>query len=238
MITISNELMQNLNKEIPILRAQIQAVYAELDKKFGLRGAKVPITFGFDTDTLGSYSAASPDQKEHFHFSLLFIGYSVKNPLRKEERTDLFKHEYAHYMVQNMPVPKQYLWQSGVHGSAWKYCCSLIGAAPTPFYKSGEAKQEHNYEKVLKSPVSDKMAPLKDLYRREQEARQKANSVVCYQVGDTVNHPSFGSGQIESIEPVPGSVRLHIRFGEDVKKIDQKWLLKSQYKKPQKSCRT
>ena len=44
-----------LEKETPILIAQIRALYRELDKKLHLQGAKVPITFGFDTDSLGSY---------------------------------------------------------------------------------------------------------------------------------------------------------------------------------------
>ena len=84
-----------LEKETPILIAQIRALYRELDKKFHLQGAKVPITFGFDTDSLGSYNQNGHGQKEHFHFSLFFIGYAVKNPLSKEDRMDLYKHEYA-----------------------------------------------------------------------------------------------------------------------------------------------
>ena len=94
-------LRQRLQKEIPILRALIQNLYEELDRKLHLNGAKVPITFGYDTDTLGSYTRRSAHEKEHFHFSLLFIAYGVKNPLSKEDRIDLFKHEYAHYMQYN-----------------------------------------------------------------------------------------------------------------------------------------
>ena len=44
-------LRQRLQKEIPILRALIQNVYEELDRKLHLNGAKVPVTFGYDTDT-------------------------------------------------------------------------------------------------------------------------------------------------------------------------------------------
>lgn len=101
-------LRQRLQKEIPILRALIQNLYEELDRKLHLNGAKVPITFGYDTDTLGSYTRRSAHEKEHFHFSLLFIAYGVKNPLSKEDRIDLFKHEYAHYMQYNMQIPEKY----------------------------------------------------------------------------------------------------------------------------------
>ena len=38
-------LRQRLQKEIPILRALIQNLYEELDRKLHLNGAKVPITF-------------------------------------------------------------------------------------------------------------------------------------------------------------------------------------------------
>ena len=34
-----------------------------------------------------------------------------------------------------------------------------------------------------------------------------------------------------NIEPLEGSVRLHIRFGEEMKKIDQKWLVRTRYQK-------
>lgn len=223
------ELLQQLQKEIPIITAHIRAVYAELDKKFRLNSANIPITFGFDKDLLGSYTQAGNGKKEHFHFSLYFVGYSVEHPLTKEDRLDLYKHEYAHYMQYNYEIPKEYEWQPGIHGSAWKYCCSLVGAAPTPYYKAGEALMEHNYEKALKNPIHDKTIPMRDTYRREKKYQNDKNSIVQYEVGETVDHPKFGPGTIEKIEQLAGSVRLHIRFGEDVKVIDQKWLLKTKY---------
>ena len=51
-----------LEKETPILIAQIRALYRELDKKFHLQRAKVPITFGFETDSLESYNQNGPLQ--------------------------------------------------------------------------------------------------------------------------------------------------------------------------------
>lgn len=223
------ELLQQLQKEIPIITAHIRAVYAELDKKFRLNSANIPITFGFDKDLLGSYTQAGNGKKEHFYFSLYFVGYSVEHPLTKEDRLDLYKHEYAHYMQYNYEIPKEYEWQPGIHGSAWKYCCSLVGAAPTPYYKAGEALMEHNYEKALKNPIHDKTIPIRDTYRREKKYQNDKNRIVQYEVGETVDHPKFGPGTIEKIEQLAGSVRLHIRFGEDVKVIDQKWLLKTKY---------
>ena len=102
------DLKQMLQKEIPIIEANIRALYKELDKKYHLSGAEIPITFGFDKDVLGSYTQEGVGEEEHFHFSLLFVGYAVKNPLKKEDRLDLYKNEYAHYMAQNMEIPKEY----------------------------------------------------------------------------------------------------------------------------------
>ena len=226
---ITPELMRRLQKDIPILTAQIRALYTELDKKFHLRGAKVPITFGYDTDLLGSYTQSGIDSEEHFHFSLLFAGYGVEKPLSKEDRLDLYKHEYAHYMRVNMKIPKEYEWQPGVHGSAWKYCCSLIGAVPTPYYKAGEALMPQKYDKVLKNPIHDKSIPLRDQYRREQEYQKQKNRKIQYQIGETVKHLKFGDGIIQDMTQTDSSVKLHILFGEEVKIIDQKWLLKTKY---------
>ena len=68
-------LRQRLQKENPILTALIQNLYKELDRKFHLNGAKVPVTFGFETDSLGSYmqitlkrNASSATAERLFHF--------------------------------------------------------------------------------------------------------------------------------------------------------------------------
>ena len=225
------ELRKLLEKEIPILTAQISKLYGELDRKFHLNAAKVPITFGWDTDLLGSYTRAGNGEQEHFHFSLFFVGYAVEKPLSKEDRMDLYKHEYAHYMQYNMEIPQQYDWQPGIHGSAWKYCCSLVGAAATPYYRAGEALLKQDYDKVLKNPIHDKTIPIRDTYRREREYQESKNSVVQYQIGETISHPKFGEGSVEDIQQLSGSVRLHIRFKDELKVIDQKWLLRTKYHK-------
>ena len=173
--------------------------------------------------------------------------------MSKEDRIDLFKHEYAHYMQYNMRIPEKYKWQAGTHGSAWKYCCSLIGAAPTPYYKAGEALLDHNYDKVLKSRIHDKTVPIRDTYQRQQKAQKQKDEVVQYKIGDNVTyrrqqehkssqasivqyevgeqvkHPKFGDGIVEKINLRSGGVHLHIRFNGEVKCIDQKWLMRRKY---------
>ena len=227
-MNIDPSIRKLLDNEATIHEAQIRALFQTLDRRFGLRGASVPIRFGYDEAVLGSYTPASSHEKEGFYFSLLFIGYAVKKPLSKEDRLDLYKHEYAHYMQYNMKIPAQYNWQAGKHGSAWKYCCSLVGAAPTPYYRIGESLLKHDYDKALKNPIHDKTVPIRDTYRREQAYKSAKHSEIKFQVNDVVTHPKFGEGTVEEIVQLSNSVRLHIRFADDeVKKIDQKWLLRS-----------
>lgn len=65
---IDNTLKQNLEKEEPILLMEIRALYAKFDRQFHLNSGSIPITFGFDTDTLGSYTQESFNTDEEFHF--------------------------------------------------------------------------------------------------------------------------------------------------------------------------
>ena len=89
----------------------------------------------------------------------------------------------------------------------------------------------HNYEKALKNPIHDKTVTIRDQHRREQEYKRTQNVIIKYETGETVDHPKFGEGIIEKIEKQSGTVMLHIRFGEDMKVIDQKWLLQTKYTK-------
>ncbi|MCI7493713.1 MAG: hypothetical protein MSA91_13135 [Lachnobacterium sp.] len=225
---IDSNIRKLLENETKIHTAEIRFLYQKLDRQFGLNAAKVPINFGFDEDRLGAYTPGLGNDEEEFYFSLLFIGYSLAKPLSKADRMDLYKHEYAHYMQYNMDIPDKYNWQPGIHGSAWKYCCSLVGAAPTPYYKAGEGLMKHDYDKVIKKRnIADKTILILDQYQREQDYRKKRDSTVKFNIDDEISHPKFGKGIIEQIEQLEGSVRLHIRFGDELKKIDQKWLLKS-----------
>lgn len=60
---IDQTLSQALQKEIPILTAQIRSLYAEFDKKFHLNGAKIPITFGMEPDLLDLIQEAATTKK-------------------------------------------------------------------------------------------------------------------------------------------------------------------------------
>ena len=226
------EMLKMLQDEEPILRAEITALYSVLDHKLGLNGASVPINFGMDEKALGSYLPASYDNEEQFTFSLYFIGFCLNDQLTKADRINLYKHEYAHYMTRHLSIPSEYTWQPGVHGSAWKYCCSLIGAIPSDIYIENQSIKRIDYDSVLKRPTIDhKQVQLLDTYRTQRMYKNIENSKVKYEIGDLVTHPKFGNGTIKDIEKLDSSVRLHIDFGNEVKIIDQKWLVKTNYKK-------
>ena len=50
-------------------------------------------------------------------------------------------------------------------------------------------------------------------------------------VGEYVDHPKYGKGKVEQIQQNQDSIRLHIRFKEELKIIDQGWLLRTKYQK-------
>ncbi|SES93130.1 hypothetical protein SAMN02910413_1307 [Pseudobutyrivibrio sp. C4] len=226
------EMFKMLHDEEPVLRAEITALYSVLDHKLGLHGAEVPITFGMDEKALGSYLPPSYDDEEQFQFSLFFIGFCLNEQLSKSDRINLYKHEYAHYMTRHISIPSEYTWQPGVHGSAWKYCCSLIGAIPADYYVEGQSLKKVDYDSVLQRPTVDhKQVQMLDTYRTQRAYKNMENSKIRYEVGDVVTHPKFGEGTVKEIEKQPSSVRLHIAFGDEVKIIDQKWLVKTGYKK-------
>lgn len=222
---------QMLEADIPIFRREIRNMYLQFDKRLGLHGADVPIKFTFEESVLGSYTPKSEGVSEHFTFSLHFIGWCNKNPIHRMDRIDLFAHEYAHYMQYHYDIPKEHLWKPGKHGSAWMYCCSLVGAAPTEFYKFGEGLLKHDYEKALYNPMADPNYVLKDRRRILKKQEDEKNSRIRFKIGEEIHHPKFGMGVIEDFEPVDGSVRVKIRFGDILRTIDQKWLLQSQFRK-------
>ena len=64
-------------------------------------------------------------------------------------------------------------------------------------------------------------------YRSHYQNKNQKNSTVHYQVGENIKHPTFGDGTIEQIQQDNRSVKLHIRFKNETKIIDQSWLLKT-----------
>ena len=67
-MNIDPSIRKLLDNETTIHEAQIRALFQTLDRKFGLRGASVPIRFGYDEAVLGSYTPASAHEKGRLLF--------------------------------------------------------------------------------------------------------------------------------------------------------------------------
>jgi hypothetical protein len=94
----------------------------------------------------------------------------------------------------------------------------------------GQSLKKVDYDSVLTRPnVDHKQVQMLDTYRTQRAYKNMENAKVRYEVGDTVTHPKFGEGTVKEVEKQPSSVRLHILFGDEVKVIDQKWLVKTGY---------
>nr|MCR4694044.1 hypothetical protein [Pseudobutyrivibrio sp.] len=144
-----SDMLRMLHNEEKVFLVEINNLYTMLDVKLGLHGADVPITFNYDERALGAYIPPSYNDEEHFEFSLLFIGFCLNKQISAEDRINLYKHEYAHYMTRLIPIPDKYKWQPGIHGSAWKYCCSLIGAVPAEYYAEDQKLKVIDYDAEL-----------------------------------------------------------------------------------------
>jgi hypothetical protein len=124
--------------------AAIRREFARLDAKTGLKGAKLPITFGNAKGTLGSYTSANGGA---FRFSRHYFN-DASWPV--EEALDTIRHEYAHYM-------DHMVYGNMGHGASWKKCCLEVGALPIRCYSRERAKyyQDKHEKEQQKSSVLD-----------------------------------------------------------------------------------
>lgn len=109
-----------------------------LDKKTGLHGATLKITFGNTRSRLGYFSYRDKNSLE-FYFSNL---YFADRNFPTECKLDIIRHEYAHYMdyIRN---------GSSSHGQQWKICCNIVGALPIRCYRDSRSqyfREKHEKE--------------------------------------------------------------------------------------------
>ena len=235
---------RELSKEIPGLENEIRQLYKKLDQITGLKGSLLPITFGYETDVIGSFTRSSVHNEDDqgllhhrhttsrevgscFHFSLLFLGSRVPQPLSPLDRQDLYKHEYAHFMEAVMDIPEKYRFRPGLHGSAWQYCCSLIGAAPTPYFEKGKGEKRYDYDRLLKR--GPKPHPSSAAFQAQAKRKKEKNRTIKFQVGDSIRHPKYKDGVIEEILQTASSVRLSVRFADGLHTLDQTWVIRNQF---------
>ena len=99
----------------------IRSELARLDKRTGLKGAELPISFNNARCTLGLYDSTDGG-------SFKFSNYFFQDPdWPVESALDVIRHEYAHHM-------DHVLYGHGGHGATWKLCCGIVGASPIRYY--------------------------------------------------------------------------------------------------------
>lgn len=115
--------------------ADIRKELKRLDRKTGLKGATLPISFGKGKSVLGTFCSTDGGA---FRFSR----YYFDDPSWPEEEAyDTIRHEYAHYMDHE-------LYGNMGHGITWKKCCMEIGALPVRCYSSERAKYHQDKHKM------------------------------------------------------------------------------------------
>ena len=180
--------------------AMIRKEIQRLDEMTGLHGNDLIVDFGNAKHRLGCF--VTREGKSHkFRFSRK---YFEDENFSKHEAYDVIRHEYAHYMNQELNGDKM----DGGHGEMWKECCRRVGARPNRYY----------------DPAANDIYLRKE--REETETLQtKRDYVALMKVGDKLLHPKFGLGEIRSIENTAGDARLKMVFPSgEMKTISAKWL--------------
>ncbi len=180
--------------------AMIRKELQRLDQMTGLHGNGLIVDFGNAKRSLGCF--ITREGKSHkFRFSRK---YFEDENFSRHEAYDVIRHEYAHYMNQELNGDKM----DGGHGEMWKECCRRVGARPNRYY----------------DPTANDIHLRKE--REEKETlRAKRDYLTLMKVGDKLLHPKFGIGEICSIENTAGDARLKMVFQSgEMKTISAKWM--------------
>ena len=147
---------------------RIREEIRRLDGITGLNGAAFPIRFTDAKNRLASWNSKKKGDR-FFEFST----YYYDDPFwPRAAAIDTIRHEYAHYMDEELNPPGK------MHGKGWKECCARIGAEPKASYSydcAWAVEQRANWQKHLSAELDR------------------------YKTGDRFRHPRFGPGTIVEI---------------------------------------
>ena len=117
----------------------IRTEMTKLDKKTGLKGAELPISFNNAKCTIGLYYSTNGG-------SFKFSNYYFQDPEWPiESALDVIRHEYAHHM-------DHMIYGNVGHGVTWKHCSGIVGASPIRCYNENLTeyyKQKHLKESII-----------------------------------------------------------------------------------------
>ena len=183
---------------------RIRAEMKRLDGITGLCGATLPIRFLRRARRLGAFCLDANENPLYFSFTQSYF----ENPeFSESEALDVIRHEYAHYM-------KHVLYPGKVephHGPLWHLCCLQVGAAPNRYYNTKYAQH---------------------LHQREAEKAQDNADVFDFMetldMGQAIDHPTFGEGAIASVVHTKDNARVNIIFEDGTQRMfSAKWVMEN-----------
>jgi len=235
----------------------IRAVIYSLDMKTGMNGAALPIylckSLG-EGKTLGTYRPGCGKDKDFrsFSFSLAYFNDAGFKDLAV---IDVIRHEYCHYLVDELELKDIYSDQDA-HGIAWKTVCGLLNTdqngAYVPWHFS--ATTNAGLEKATLSMDIPQVDILRQIERwgnelpsvakrrsMERELIKKYSKLRVFAVNDDVVHEKFGRGKVLDTMPATNKQFLYVQFENGDSRIVQNRqvykLVNGQVKKPMSKAR-
>lgn len=207
---------------------KIRTIIRNLDRRTGLHGGELPICLERMQFHLG-YHRYRPNAA--FCFSTLYF-----NDPRFPERAayDVIRHEYAHYVVDEVQLKKYVPHDPRVkhHGDDWKLACRLVGANPHRCYDDEAyrfatehlirtARDLEILEQALDVPPVDiaghiaywNCPPLPENERKAMEDQLKARKRSHYFLpGQQALHTQIGFGKVLGTYPSHNGQMVRIHF--------------------------
>lgn len=183
---------------------RIRTEMRRLDRKTGLHGSDLAITFNNSICYLGMYYYGTADHPPYFVFSRK---YFENDNYPDSTLTDVVRHEYAHHMVDALYPGLE----ERVHGRTWKKCCVEIGADPVRLCNVERALARRRAEKQQQADAAVVRSLLDDLH-----------------LGDHIRHPSFGEGVITGMTPNSDNPLVAVTFSDGaVYRFPAGWLIEN-----------
>lgn len=204
----------------------IRQVIRSLDLKTGMHGAEISIYLHKtinDGNTLAYYHPSEEKRYRSFCFALDYFDDSEFNDLAA---VDVIRHEYGHYMVDELGLKAVYD-DDRDHGLAWKTVCGLLNADQYGKYrkwyfgKTTKAKFQQAYasQDVPQVNVMEQISrwgrELPSIRMRrsmEYDLVKKYTKVRVFSVNDRVVHERFGRGIVVDTMPAANKQFLYVAF--------------------------
>ena len=142
---------------------------------------------------MGAFCRNADGTSRRFTFSRIYLD---DPKFTEEEALDLIRHEYAHYMANEV-------YGTCGHDVEWRICCKAVGANPLRLYNE------------------DRKRYVRRKHKEEDEMSEMCDTFEC---GMKIIHPQFGRGEIRDINGEGARRTLMIEFADGKqKKLSAYW---------------